>query len=53
MLRRRAAVLGIGRVGGDRLNAQELEQPREAVVEVGIDMSENGVELLRRGHVIS
>jgi hypothetical protein len=32
----------VGRVGGDRLNAQEIEQPLEALIEIGVDFLEHG-----------
>ena len=41
-LRGRTALRRKGRIGRDRLNAQEREQPLEAVVELGIDPLENG-----------
>jgi hypothetical protein len=44
MHRRSAAVLGIGGVGGDRLDREKLEQPGEARVEIGIDPRQHLVE---------
>ena len=39
---RRPAVVLVGRVGRDRLDLQEIEQPSDAVVELGIDAVEDG-----------
>ena len=41
MIGRCLAVGGKGRLGGDRLDPQQREQPLEAVVEIGIDAVEN------------
>ena len=44
MMRRLLAILRKGRIGRDRLDAQELEQPRQAVVEIGIDVVEHRLQ---------
>src|SRR5205085_3927912 len=44
MIGRLLAILREGRVGRDRLDAQQVEQPREAVVEIGIDMVEHRLQ---------
>ncbi len=40
----------VGRIGRDRLDAQELEQPLEALVEIGVDFLQHGGKGMRRGH---
>src|SRR5260370_23622047 len=49
-LGRRLAVSGKGRIGRDRLDPQQGEQPFETVVEIGIDAVENRLQLRRVGH---
>ena len=46
--RRRAALRRVGGVGRDRLDAQKIEQPPDAVVEFGVDARQDRVELLCR-----
>src|SRR5437016_5684448 len=48
---RGAALLLVGRIGRDRLNAHELEQAIEAMVEIGVDPGENGRKGLRWRHL--
>jgi hypothetical protein len=43
-------LLLVGRIGRDRLDAQELEQPLEALVEIGVDFLQHGGKRMRRGH---
>ena len=38
----RLALILVGRIGRDRLDLQELEQPCETVVELGVDLVEDG-----------
>jgi hypothetical protein len=45
MIGRRLAIAGKGRVGRDRLDPQQCEQPLEAVVEIGIDAVEHRLKL--------
>ena len=45
MLRRLPALVPIRRIGRDRANAQEAEQPLEAAVEILVDPVEDLVEL--------
>jgi len=40
----------VGRIGRDRLDAKELEQPLEALVEIGVDFLQHGGKGMRRGH---
>ena len=48
------AVTGIGGIGRDRLDGDERGEPFERRLQVGVGMSEGGVELLRRkGHYAS
>ena len=49
----RLTLLAVGGIGRDRLDAQELEQPLEALVEPGIDLLQHGGKRLRRGHVVA
>ena len=42
VLGRGLALVLVGRVGRDRLDAQEVEQPLEAAVEIGVDSFEDG-----------
>ena len=49
MLGGRLAISGEGRVGRDRLDTQQLKQPLQAVVEIGINAVEHGRKL-RTGH---
>ena len=44
------ALLLVGRIGRDRLNLQELEQARQARLELGVDLGEDGGKGLRRAH---
>jgi hypothetical protein len=44
---------GIGRIGRDRLDADQRLQPLEALIEMGIDMGEGGIELGFAGHEMS
>ncbi len=41
-LGRGLALVLVGRVGRDRLDPQEVEQPLEALVEIGVDLVEHG-----------
>jgi hypothetical protein len=50
MVRGLPAILHKGRIGRDRLDPQQCEQPLEAVVEIGIDAVEDRRELQRVGH---
>ncbi len=45
MIGRRLAIGGEGRVGRDRLDPQQRKQPLEAVVEIGVDMIEDRLDL--------
>ncbi len=47
---RSLALVLVGHVGRDRLDAQEVEQPLQALVEVGVDLVENGRQGLGRRH---
>src|SRR5262245_3595660 len=47
---RLVAMLLVGRVGRDRLDLQEIEQPREAAIKVGIDLVEDRWKGLGRCH---
>ena len=49
-LGRGLALVLVGHVGRDRLDAQEVEQPLEALVEVGVDLVEHGGQGLGRRH---
>src|SRR5215510_13311594 len=45
-------LLLVGRIGRDRLDAQELEQPLEALIEIGVDFLQDGGKGMRGGHGI-
>src|SRR5262249_44054876 len=45
-------LLPVGRIGRDRLDAQELEQPLEALIEIGVDFLQDGGKGMRGGHGI-
>ena len=50
-LGRGLALVLVGHVGRDRLDAQEIEQPLQALVEIGVDLVEHGGQGFgRRGH---
>ena len=53
MIGRRPAIIGEGRIGGDRLDPQQREQPLQALVEIGIDAIEHGLQLRCLGHRFS
>src|SRR5215471_7203771 len=46
----RLTLVLVGRVGRDRLDAQELEQPLEALIEIGVDFLQHGGKGMRGGH---
>src|SRR5262249_60509649 len=48
----RLTLVLVGRVGRDRLDAQELEQPLEALIEIGVDFLQHGGKGMRGGHGI-
>ena len=45
MIGGRLAIAGKGRIGRDRLDPQQREQPLQAVVEIGIDAVEDRLKL--------
>ena len=53
MLGRGLAIAGERRIGRDRLDPQKREQSFEAVVDIGVDMREHGVEVSGLGIPIS
>ena len=45
MIGGRLAIAGEGRIGRDRLDPQQREQPLQAVVEIGVDAIEDRLKL--------
>jgi hypothetical protein len=45
MIGSRLAIASEGRIGRDRLDPQQRKQPLEAVVEIGVDVIENRLDL--------
>src|SRR5262249_32843327 len=50
-LGRRSTLVPIRRIGRNRLDSQEIEQPVEAFLEVGVDLREYSGQRLRRCHM--
>ena len=52
MIGRRLAVSGKCRIGGDRFDTQQRKQPLQTVVEIGVDVVEDRLQLRCAGHLI-
>src|SRR5437899_8096140 len=48
----RLTLVFVGRIGRDRLDAEEFEQPLEALIEIGVDLLQHGGKGMRGGHGI-